>query len=125
MPLPARLARFNRHVTNRVFGLVAGWLPWFAIVHHRGRRSGRALRTPLNAFPNAGGYVIALTYGPNVDWVKNILAAGGAELETGRRRVRVTAPRMFVDQRQQVVPPPVRIPLRVIGVTYFLELKRA
>ena len=125
MPLPAWLARFNRHGTNRVFGLIAGWMPWFAIVHHRGRRSGRALRTPLNAFARPGGYVIALTYGPNVDWVKNIMAAGGGELETRGQRVRVTNPRLLVDPQRTLVPLPVRIALGGIGVTHFLELTRA
>ena len=76
MPLPDRLATFNRSVTNRIVRTFAGHLPWFAIVVHRGRKSGRIYRTPVNAFGIDDGFVIALTYGPDRDWVKNVLAAG-------------------------------------------------
>ena len=125
MPLPRWLARFNRHATNRVFGLFAGWMPGWVMVHHVGRRSGRNLRTPVNVFRRGDRFVIALTYGPNVDWVKNIVAAGGCELETRGRTVRASDPRLIEDAHQQLVPPPVRMPLRVLGITYFLELRRA
>jgi len=41
MEFPQGLARFNRHVTNPVQRLWAGWLPPFGIVEHVGRRSGK------------------------------------------------------------------------------------
>src|SRR5262249_1796055 len=50
MALPRALARFNRLVTNRVLGVVAPWMPPFAVVVHRGRSSGRVYRTPVWAF---------------------------------------------------------------------------
>ena len=124
MPLPRWLARFNRHATNALTRHVAGRLPGFAIVHHRGRRSGAAYRTPVNAFARPGGYVVALTYGPDVDWVKNVLAERGCELEVRGRRVRLSQPRIVVDPRQQPVPAAVRPILRLIGVNHFLELTR-
>ena len=45
VPLSHAIGRFNRLATNRVTGLVAGRLPGFGIVTHRGRRSGRTYRT--------------------------------------------------------------------------------
>ena len=75
MPLPKRLARFNRRVTNPVLRHVASWAPGFAVVHHVGRRSGHAYRTPVNVFKRDGRYVFALTYGKDSDWVRNVLAA--------------------------------------------------
>ena len=54
MPLPKRLARFNRHVTNPVLRHVAGRLPWFAILTHVGRRTGRRHRIPVNLFRGEG-----------------------------------------------------------------------
>ena len=125
MPLPRTLARFNRVVTNRVTGTFAGWMPWFAIVEHRGRVSGRAFRTPVNAFRRPGGWVLALTYGPDVQWVRNLLAAGGGEMVAGRRRNRVTAPRVVRDPRRRSMPLPVRALLGLIHVEYFLELDDA
>jgi deazaflavin-dependent oxidoreductase (nitroreductase family) len=74
MPFPKYLAIINKHVTNRFFLLFAGWIPPFAIVEHRGRRSGKLYRTPILAFPTTDGFVFALTYGRDVDWVKNLFA---------------------------------------------------
>ena len=50
MKLPQRLARFNRHVTNPIQRMWAGWAPSFAIIEHLGRRSGKRYRTPVNVF---------------------------------------------------------------------------
>ncbi len=125
MPAPRWLARFNRRVTNVLGRRVAGWLPGFAIVDHRGRRSGTAYRTPVNAFARPGGYVIALTYGPGADWVKNVLAAGGCELEVERRRVHLVHPQIIHDPCQRLVPALVRPILRLVNVEDFLELSIA
>jgi deazaflavin-dependent oxidoreductase (nitroreductase family) len=80
MPFPKSIAKFNKHVTNRLFLLFAGRLSPFAIVNHKGRRSGRGYRTPILAFPTEAGFVFALTYGRDVDWVRNLLAADGGTL---------------------------------------------
>jgi deazaflavin-dependent oxidoreductase (nitroreductase family) len=50
------------------------------MVVHRGRRSGRRYRTPVLAFRVDDGYVVALFYGADRDWVRNVLAAGGCTL---------------------------------------------
>lgn len=78
MQLPQRLARFNRHVTNPIQRMWAGWAPTFGILEHVGRRSGKPFRTPLTVFSTDSGVAILLTYGPDRDWLKNITAAGGA-----------------------------------------------
>jgi hypothetical protein len=49
----------------------------FAIVRHIGRRSGKVYETPIIARLVEDGFVIELTYGHDVDWHKNVLAAGG------------------------------------------------
>jgi deazaflavin-dependent oxidoreductase (nitroreductase family) len=74
MPFPKYIAVVNKHLTNRFFLLFAGWIPPFAIVEHRGRKSGNLYRTPILAFPTTEGFVFALTYGRGVDWVKNLFA---------------------------------------------------
>ena len=56
MPLPRRLAKFNRVVTNRVLGPFARYLPGFAIVSHVGRRSGRTYQVPVSLFRRRDGY---------------------------------------------------------------------
>jgi deazaflavin-dependent oxidoreductase (nitroreductase family) len=122
MVLPKRLARFNRVVSNRVLGPLAGVLPGFGVVIHRGRRSGREYRTPVNAFRTRDGYVVALTYGVG-DWTRNVLAAGGCELETGHRRVGLTDPRLVHDPERRAAPVAIRPILAAIGVTDFLHLR--
>jgi len=72
MPLSKNLARFNKRVTNRVTGLFAGWAPGFAILTHRGRRSGREYRIPINVFRVPDHYRFAHTYGSDTDWVYNV-----------------------------------------------------
>jgi deazaflavin-dependent oxidoreductase (nitroreductase family) len=122
MPLPKRLARFNRHVANPLVGLVAGRLPWFGIVIHVGRRSGRCRRSPVNLFRTDGRWVIALTYGADAQWVRNVLAAGRCEVQTRGRRVRLTAPEVVRDPERRLVPAPVRPFLRALRVTHFMLL---
>jgi deazaflavin-dependent oxidoreductase (nitroreductase family) len=125
MPLPRSIARFNRYVTNRILGPLAPYLPAFGVVVHRGRKSGRWYRTPINVFRRPGGYVVALTYGRDADWVRNVLAAGGAVLETRGRRVQLTRPRLVHDESRRAVPPPLR-PLGRLGrVADFLDLSLA
>jgi deazaflavin-dependent oxidoreductase (nitroreductase family) len=120
-PLPPWLARFNRMVTNPLTRPVAARLPGFAVVRHVGRRSGRLYRTPVNIFRSGDRYVIALTYGAERDWVKNVLAAGGCGAETRGRIVQLTDPRV-VKGGHAVVPSAVRPILKAIGVTGFMEL---
>ena len=122
MPLPRALARFNRKLTNPIARTVAGRVPGSGIIVHRGRRSGRAYRTPVAVFRRPGGYAVALTYGPGAEWVRNVLAAGGAALEGGDRRVRLANPRVVRDPGRRFVPPPVRPFLRLLGADAFLLL---
>lgn len=94
MQLPQSLARFNRHVTNPIQRLWAGWAPSFGILEHVGRKSGTPYRTPLSVFSTDEGVAIMLTYGPDRDWLKNITAAGGAEMRRHGKTLRLTEPRV-------------------------------
>jgi deazaflavin-dependent oxidoreductase (nitroreductase family) len=122
MPLPRSVARFNRRATNRVLGPLARYLPGFGVVVHRGRRSGRLYRTPINVFPRPGGCAIVLTYGPTSDWVQNVLAAGGCTLETRGRAVPLANPRVVHDERRLAVPAPIRFVGAIADVSDFLVL---
>ena len=125
MPLPKGLARFNLVVTNRVIGPFAARLPGFAIVTHVGRRSGREHSNPVNLFHSGDRYVIALTYGADSQWVLNVLAAGEAHVLTRGRTIHLVEPEVVHDERQSVVPAPVRPILRAANVTDFMLLRRA
>lgn len=126
MPAPRWVARANKISLNRLTRFIAPWAPGWAVVIHRGRKSGRIFRTPLWAFKRPNGYVIALTYGRQADWVRNVLAAGGCELETRRHRYRLTAPRVYQDETAADMPVFIRFMLRrVIKAPEFLSLEIA
>jgi len=80
MAAPVPRTRFLRPFTTRfinpVTRLFAGRMPGFAILTHVGRTSGKTYRTPINVFRRGDSYVFALTYGSDVHWVKNVMAAG-------------------------------------------------
>lgn len=80
MQLPQWLARFNRHVTNPIQRLWAGWAPTMGTLEHVGRKSGKRYRTPLTVFSTDEGVAVLLTYGPNRDWLKNVTAAGSGRM---------------------------------------------
>lgn len=124
MPIPDGMRTFNKVALNKVTRLVAPWLPGFGVIVHRGRRSGKQYRTPVNVFPRPGGrYVIALTYGPDTDWVKNVIAAGGCELLTHGRQVTLTMPRLFHDEARKEIRVAERAVLGLLNVYEFLELR--
>jgi deazaflavin-dependent oxidoreductase (nitroreductase family) len=116
------LAKINIAFTNRITGLFAGWLPGFGILKHLGRKSGRVYRTPVNVFRAPEGFLIALTYGRESEWVKNVLAAGGCELETRGVRYLLSAPTIVHDPSRRRFPFPVHMILGLIGANDFMQL---
>ncbi|WP_371553314.1 nitroreductase family deazaflavin-dependent oxidoreductase [Streptomyces sp. NBC_00554] len=118
-----RLARFNRTFANRFVGPVLTRMPGFGAVVHTGRKSGRAYRTPVKVFKRGPHYVMSLPYGPQSDWVRNTVAAGGCELHTRGRHIRLHQPHVFTDPQQAVVPAPLRPLLRRFKAFDFIELR--
>ncbi|TML75034.1 MAG: nitroreductase family deazaflavin-dependent oxidoreductase [Actinobacteria bacterium] len=93
MKLSRRVARFNKLINNRVQGIYAWILPPWAVILHRGRRSGRPYRTPLLAFRRDRTLIIALLYGEESDWLRNLRAGGGRVVRAGRT-YELSAPRV-------------------------------
>jgi deazaflavin-dependent oxidoreductase (nitroreductase family) len=127
MTVTDRLARFNRRLPNRVIGMVAGRrLSPVAFMVHQGRRSGRRYRTPVLPLPLADGYLISLPYGPNRDWVRNVVAAGGCTLQRGGRQVELTGPRLLdAAGAAPLLPGALRPALRVVPGIHFMRLAPA
>jgi deazaflavin-dependent oxidoreductase (nitroreductase family) len=123
--LARTISRFNKRFTNRVTRPLAPHLPTFGVVHHTGRSSGRRYETPVNVFRRGDGFVVALTYGTQSDWVRNVLAAGGCELVTRGRRYRLDDPRVEHDESRSLAPAPTRPILRLLGAADFLRLRIA
>lgn len=122
-PLRRRLARLNRSVANPVVRLFAGRLPPFAVVRHRGRRSGRDFATPVLAFATADGLVVGVLYGTSSDWVRNVLAAGAVRVKRRGTVLQYQRPRLVGrDEGLRLVPALLRGPYRALGVQDMLRL---
>jgi len=115
--LPDRIRIFNKHVTNRV-------LRWFtrfshgpfAIIRHVGRRSGKPYETVIWVWQMREGFVIALTYGPGVDWYRNMQAAGGGTVFWHRRFYTVGKPEPIdAETALLAFPAPFRLIFRTFG----------
>lgn len=103
-------------------GLIAGWAPGMGIIHHVGRNSGRRYQTPVNVFRRDEGFLFALTYG-ETEWLANVLAAGGCELETRGDRFVLVHPTVYSDPERKDVPAPVRVILGFVDVDQFLTMR--
>jgi deazaflavin-dependent oxidoreductase (nitroreductase family) len=116
------VAGFNLAITNRITSRFADRLPGFGILTHVGRKSGRVYRTPVNVFRAPNGFLIALTYGRESEWVKNVLTAGGCRLETRRVRYQLSTPTIVHDPSRRRFPLFVRMILGLIGANDFMQL---
>jgi deazaflavin-dependent oxidoreductase (nitroreductase family) len=114
-------------VVNPVTRLFAGRAPGFGLLSYRGRSSGKHYETPINVWPRGDDYVFALTYGSDVQWVKNVLAAGECDIVVRGRRVHLVDPELIVDPTRRLWPGPSA--LRIVGrfgrVTEFLRMRAA
>ena len=120
--IPHAVGRFNKVVTNKVFVHLAGHGP-FIELEHVGRRSGRVYRVPLNAFRTGDIVTFALTYGPRVDWLRNVRAAGGCRVRIGREIVTLGAPvDLSTDVGMARMPAPTRVVLRLTRVEGVVEM---
>lgn len=119
--------RFNRSFTNRLQWRTAGRPGAYAsVIRHRGRRSGRDYETPVVPFATEDGFVIPLPYGPETDWLRNVVAAGSAVLVTGGSTFTVDRPEILpVDSVGDVFPRQEQRAHRWFGVEQCLRLHRA
>ena len=61
----------------------------FSLIRHVGRKSGATFETPVILAETRDGFVAELTYGADVNWYRNIVAAGGCVVVHRRREYRV------------------------------------
>ena len=121
MPLSSGMARFNRSATNRVTRPFAARLGGFAVIHHRGRKSGANYETPFNAWRHDDWIVVALTYGDRVDWLKNARAAAESAIVMRGQTIRVGKPvDLSMEDGMVLVPSMVARVLRIINVDRFV-----
>jgi deazaflavin-dependent oxidoreductase (nitroreductase family) len=94
MIFPPWLENFQVKYFNPAVKPLARYLPGASVIQHRGRKSGKPYETIVTAYRKGGTLAIALAHG-KTDWVKNVLAAGEADLRFIRRTVHLTNPRIL------------------------------
>ncbi len=75
------------------------------LLHHVGRRSGKARVTPLLYLDDADGLVIVASKGGtdrHPDWFHNLMANPATTVEVGRERRRVTARQATAEERERL-----------------------
>lgn len=72
----------------------ARYLPGLATIKHRGRKSGKTYETIVTAYSTGSLLAIALAHG-KTDRMKNVLAAGEADVHFARRDVHLANPRIL------------------------------
>lgn len=96
----------------------------FSIVRHAGRRSGKDYETPIIVAPVEDGFVIELTYGYDVDWHKNIVAAGGCTVIWHGKAYGIDKIEpLDAETGRAAFPQPQRSILRILGMKHFEKLK--
>jgi hypothetical protein len=96
----------------------------FSIVRHVGRRSGKLYETPIIVSQVKDGFVIELTYGYDVDWHKNVLAAGGCTLIWhGQEYLINDIEPLDTETGRGAFPLPARVVLRLLRRKHFEKFK--
>ena len=123
-----RVLRLGTRLLNPLILSLAGsqHLPMFAVIHHRGRRSGRSYSTPLGARPTADGFVLAITFGKQADWFRNVQAAGGCVIRWKGVDYPLIEPEV-VDwaTARPAFYPLERVVMPIIGIEQFVRLRNA
>ena len=117
-----RMVRFGGRLTRPLAG--RRFFPLWAVLHHRGRRSGREYAVPVGVRATADGYFIALPFGERTQWVHNVLAAGGCTLRWRGEDLAMADPTIVgADTAASAFPLAQRWMLRVVGVQRFIRLR--
>lgn len=86
LPLAGRIFGLFTPYLNRYVARVAGrrFVPMWSLLRHRGRKSGRAYATPITARRVSGGFALAMSFGQQADWVRNVLESEASIRWRGR-----------------------------------------
>ncbi len=117
--------RLNRAVFNPRQLRTAGQPGAYAgVVHHQGRASGKEYMTPVGTVQTEDGFVVALVYGSDTDWVKNVLAAGSAAITHEGQQYEVVDPALVsLDSVADSFEESELTPLRLFGVRECLRVR--
>jgi hypothetical protein len=118
--------QFNKHILNpAVLNFAGRRYRYYAVVCHIGRRSGHVYSTPVIAIPVVNGFVVALPYGDEVDWCRNVLATGRCTIQWNGYGYVVGEPDL-IDATATLpgITPLGWFTLRILGGKHLLKVKQ-
>lgn len=121
--LTYRLAKVTTPLWRPMVGRRA--LPQWAMVHYRGRRTGRERTTPVQVRTHGEFFVIAVPWPSRSQWHRNVLAAGGCVLRWRGSDHRTDAPALITAREAAAAYNAVeRFLIRLTRLDVFLRLHR-
>jgi deazaflavin-dependent oxidoreductase (nitroreductase family) len=121
------LRRVTRMVNPLIMRVAGGWFfPMFAVVHHRGHRSGKMYSTPVTAIPREGWFWFGLTFGTGSGWARNVLANGECVVRYRGSDYHLVEPSVldYAAVRSEL-PLVMRLAVPLTGVPKVLRLRQA
>jgi len=100
------------------------WFPFYAILHHTGRTSGKAYSTPVVALRTPDGFIIPLPFGDATQWARNLFAAGGGSLRWAGDDHEIRDPQIVDRDTVADLPGLVRFLSRRLGLRQFVLVRR-
>jgi deazaflavin-dependent oxidoreductase (nitroreductase family) len=124
-PVTDRTRALNKCFGSPVMVRLAGRRYFFAgVIRHTGRRSGREYATPMWAVPTTDGFVVSLPFDEGADWLKNVLAAGRATIETGGETREVADPELLDPETAwPSLPRRARLLFGLAGIERYVKLR--
>jgi deazaflavin-dependent oxidoreductase (nitroreductase family) len=124
-PRPHNFIHGASRVFNPVVMFFAGTrlMPLYGVIHHRGRRSGKAFRTPVVVRPIQDGFIVPMPWGEGTDWFRNIRAAGGCVVRwKGRDYTMVNPEVVDADAAQSAFNGPMQVGMTRFGIKQVARL---
>jgi hypothetical protein len=101
------------------------FFPLWAVVRHRGRRSGRSYAVPVAIRVTADTFTIPLPWAHETQWLRNVVAAGGCSIRwRGSDHAASTPMVIGFEDGASAFHPIQRAVLRAAGINAFLRLER-
>lgn len=94
MIFPPWLERLQIKYVNPLVAPLSKRLPGFTVIKHRGRTSGTEYETIVTSYRKGDVLAVLLAHG-KTNWVKNVLAAGAADVHLFRGDVHIVNPRVL------------------------------
>ena len=119
-----RIRTFVKHFVNPILRNAAHSSHGpFALLRHVGRRSGKTYEIPIMVWRVEDGFVIVLTYGPQVDWLRNLQTADQGTLRWHKQEYVFQTP-VFIDAQEaySALPLFIKQVLRLNGAHEFVKL---